>query len=130
MTLMNTLLEILVLETVLTLLDRFSVYVVVTKHMITLLTDVSLQIIAPVIHANINVSAVAPLTNATVSQGTDYHLMVLIATILMSVYQIMEVVVRYAPINRDLISVPVIQGTSLIVMVLLVAIYGVLIHWK
>jgi len=130
MTSMNVLLEIHVLETVLTLLDHFSAYVVVTKHMITSLTDVSLQIIVPVIHANINVSAVAPLINATVSQGTDYHLMVLIAMILMSVCQIMEDVVRYAPTNRGLISVPVIQGTSLTVMVILVATYGVLIHWK
>ena len=90
MTSMNVLLEIHALETVLTLLDHFSAYVVETKHMITSLTDVSLQIIVLVIHASTIVSVIAPLTNATVSQGTAYHLMVLIAMMSMSVSQVME----------------------------------------
>jgi len=104
---MNVLLVILVLETASTPLDHFSVYVVVTKLMITSLTDVSLQIIVQVIHANIIVSVVAPLTNVTATRGIAYHLMALTAMTLMSVRQIMEGVVRCAPTIQDHISVPV-----------------------
>jgi len=41
--------------------------------MTTLLIDASLQTIVPVIHANISVLAVAPLSYAIVSQGTAYQ---------------------------------------------------------
>ena len=73
MTLMNVLLVILVLDNVSTPSDHFSVYVVVIKYMRILLTDAFLQIIVPVVHANISVSVAALLTNAIVSQDTPYR---------------------------------------------------------
>ena len=80
MTLMSALLVILVLESVSTPLDHFSVYVVVIKYMKTVLTHAPLQTIVPVTRASTSVSVVALLTTATVSQGTAYQIILTVMT--------------------------------------------------
>ena len=85
MTLTSVLLVFHVLVTVLTQMAHIFVHVAEIKHIMQLLTDVSLQTFVLVIPVNNYVSVVLPPFSVIATQDTTYHLMVLTVLTLMNV---------------------------------------------